>query len=47
MIRRFLIPLLLLLLGLALCYAYDLHVYQSCRNTGSTHAACLAIMGNI
>lgn len=44
--RRFLIAFLLLL-GLALCYAWDQHVYQSCRSTGRTHTACLADMGNI
>lgn len=36
-----------LLLGLALCYAYDRHVYQTCLDTGRTPAACLALMGNI
>jgi hypothetical protein len=44
--RRILIAFLLLL-GLALCYAYDQHVYRVCRDAGHTHAACLAVMGNL
>lgn len=39
--------LLCLFVGLLLCLAYNQYVYQTCRATGLSPAACLVVMGDL